>query len=278
MTLTMASFVLYSLLTCSLLIRLTYAHSWVERLMRVELNGTLVGPEGYIRGAVSRQDPGFRDEQMQNRIIPDDALYDDHICKSTQRASNYSIQFPWLAAHPGDLVAVQYQENGHVTLPDEVLKPSSGWVYIYGTSRSLKSDRLSEIHKVWNEEGNGGDQRGRLLAIRPFDDGRCYQINQEIISSTRQRTFAKTAQDPQGADLWCQNDFRLPLDIQNKYTIYWVWDWPSRPSSEFPKGKSEIYTSCADIHLLRGGKNEQVVFIPGQDLNAAAIQEQIEGR
>jgi hypothetical protein len=62
--------------------------------MRVELTGTMTGTAGYIRGAVSRLDPAFNDEQMQNCILPDDKIYDDHICKLTQRIANYSSLFP----------------------------------------------------------------------------------------------------------------------------------------------------------------------------------------
>ena len=140
----------------------------------------------------------------------------------------------------------------------------------------METDKLSEIHKVWDKEGTGGDQRGKLLAVRPFDDGRCYQINQGSLSAERQIAYKKIPQDPQGADLWCQNNIRLSVDAKGEYTLYWVWDWPSRPSCEFPKGKAEIYTSCADIRLIQGTKEGRVSYVAGQDLNSAAIQEQME--
>jgi hypothetical protein len=42
------------------------------------------------------------------------------------------------------------------------------------------------------------------------------------------------------------------------------------------KGKAEIYTSCADIRLIQGTKEGRVSYVAGQDLNSAAIQEQME--
>lgn len=260
------------------------AHSWVERLMRVDLNGTLMGRPGYIRGAVSRLDSSFNDFAMQHQLPPV-ARYDgpmiempDHICKETQVFGNYSQDLPALRASPGDFIALQYQENGHVTLPEITpQKNTSGRVYIYGTSTPSSEDTLLSIHKVWNEDGTGGNGRGRLLAVRPFDDGRCYQINGGIISTERRTKYPKAAMAPQGADLWCQNDIRLPVDISGYFTLYWVWDWPTLPSIEIPAGIPEVYTSCMDIEIAPTIQQGQVKYVGGQDLNFAGIETQLLG-
>ncbi|RYP02627.1 hypothetical protein DL764_005709 [Monosporascus ibericus] len=184
--------------------------------------------------------------------------------------------YPQLKAQPGDFIALQYQENGHVSLPgNSPHKASNSMVYIYGTSSPSKDDRLLSIHRVWNAEGTGGDKRGVLLATRPFDDGKCYQINGEAISTARQKTYYKAPINPQGADLWCQNDLRLPIDIRDSYTIYWVWEWPSIPTDAFPQGQMEIYTSCMDIQILSGVRDGKVSYASGQDLNFAGIEEQM---
>jgi hypothetical protein len=81
-----------------------------ERLMRVGLNGTMIGPPGYARGAASRLDTRFNDEQMQNRILSNEHSYDDYMSKLTQRTANYSSQLPQLSTFPGNIIAVQYQE------------------------------------------------------------------------------------------------------------------------------------------------------------------------
>jgi hypothetical protein len=125
-------------------------------------------------------------------------------------------------------------------------------VFIYGTSSPSKDDRLLSIHRVWNAEGTGGNERGVLLATRSFDDGRCYQINDGPVSSVRQKTNFKVPINPQGADLWCQNDLRLPTNIRDNYTLHWVWEWPTVPTNTVPQGRIEVYTSCMDIQIPSG--------------------------
>ncbi|OAQ60216.1 hypothetical protein VFPPC_10645 [Pochonia chlamydosporia 170] len=267
---------LFSSLIVATFLPCCFAHSWVERLMRINGQGTMVGNPGYARGAISRLAPGFSDLQMQYLLPPDGrvgmpGIYPtDHMCKPSQSIGNYNASLPQLQANPGDYIALQYQENGHVTLPENTpQKNSSGTVYVYGTLYPSNDDTLFSIHKVWNNEGTGGNARGRLLAARPFDDGQCHQINQGNISLQRQTLYAKAAEDPQGADLWCQCDIKLPMDIQDQYTLYWVWDWPSTPTSEFPAGQEEIYTSCMDLAIGDDIQSGKMIYREGQDLNNA---------
>jgi hypothetical protein len=254
------------------------AHSWVERLRVLGLNGSMIGDPGYIRGFVSRSDPDFNDHRMQYHLPPNERtsgagiLPSDHICRESQRAVQTpdDKNFPPLRARPGDYIALQYQENGHVTLPEtSPQKEGSGKIFIYGTQRPSADDKLASIHGVWTEDGTGGDGRGSLLATRPFDDGQCYQINDGKISTSRQTEFSKSPADPQGADLWCQSDIRLPRDVSMMYTLYWVWEWPFKPSDT--KQPADIYTSCMDIYIVP----EEVAFVSGQDLNEMGIRDQM---
>ncbi|KAI0173166.1 hypothetical protein GGR52DRAFT_579936 [Hypoxylon sp. FL1284] len=261
----------------------TTAHSWVEQLRRLDLNGTMVGDVGFIRGDISRSDPAFTDGRLQYLLPPSgrDAtqgiLPSDPICRDTQQtAGSFNPSLPPLQARPGEYIALQYQEDGHVSLPEATPhKANSGTVFIYGTSSPSEDDRLLSIHHVWNTDGTGGDRRGVLLASGPFDDGQCYQINGGSISKERQRTYAKTPVDPQGADLWCQNDLRLPKGIHDNYTIYWVWEWPTAPTDTLPQGRMEIYTSCMDIIILPDVEAGVVSYTKGQDLNFAGIEGQM---
>ncbi|KAK7417671.1 hypothetical protein QQZ08_011557 [Neonectria magnoliae] len=102
----------------------TVAHSWIEQVMRIALSGTLVEPVGYMRGYVGRMDPDFADpanthllppngREVGNVLLPDDAM-----CATAQRTSNYTAEHPMLSAALGDLIALRYQENGHVLLPE----------------------------------------------------------------------------------------------------------------------------------------------------------------
>ncbi|KPM33974.1 hypothetical protein AK830_g12600 [Neonectria ditissima] len=242
----------------------------------------MVGPPGFIRGAVSRDEPSFNDLQMQHLLPPNDRVRpqgvfkSDLMCRDTQTFGNYSLKFPQLEAHPGDYIALQYQENGHVTLlPNSPQKTDSGMIYIYGTTNPHDDDRFVDIHKVWNEEGTGGNGRGMLLKTWSFDDGQCYQLNEGQTSATRQRNYPKAAVQPQGSDLWCQTDIRLPSTTQNTLTIYWVWDFSAPSSPKIPNGKSEFYTSCMDIKLAKENHNYDISFVEGQDLNFAGIKAQL---
>ena len=269
--------------TFLLLLPFAIGHSWVEQLRRLGLNGTMIGDVGYMRGAIPRLDPAFNDLKQQHLLPPPGRnaslgiLPSDPICRDTQQTpGQFHLNRPPLKAWPGDIIALQHQENGHVTLPENTPhKPRKSVLWIYGTSSPSENDRLLSIHHVWDASGKGGDGRGVLLATRQFDDGRCYQINDGPISVERQNAYPKVPTDPQGADLWCQSDLRLPMNIRDHYTIYWVWEWPTIATDKVPWGRMEIYTSCMDIQILAGFQNGTVSYKEGQDLNHAGIEEQM---
>src|SRR5436190_1638040 len=217
-----------ALLSCLLVT--VAGHSWVEQLTVIAPNGTFVGKPGYPRGNVLRTDPSFSDTIMTNLIPPNGRpsgagiLKGDKMCKDNQLTQTQTKGSPRLRAEPGDAVALRYQENGHVTLPqNQPGKPSNrGYVFVYGTSDPQPNDSLLSIHKVWNAEGSGGDRRGILLSVQNFDDGRCYQINGDSISKQRQTEFPHEANQLMGADMWCQQDIALPHDapVGKPFTLY----------------------------------------------------------
>jgi hypothetical protein len=265
---------------------LSRAHTWVEQLTVIASNGTFTGAPGYARGNVLRTSPEFGDPQMTNLIPPDgrstgtEILPTDLMCKSSQTIGNQTSGSPALIANAGDMVALRYQENGHVTLPqNQPGKPANrGTVFIYGTTQPSNSDTLLAIHNVWTTDGKGGDGRGVLLATRNFDDGQCYQINSGTISETRQKEFPHQADSLMGANLWCQSDVALPTSISSStYTLYWVWDWPTAPGTVgFPNGKNETYTTCMDISISSGsGSSQAISFAKNQDINSAAIESEL---
>ena len=269
----------------------SYGHSWVEEVRLINANGTFAPTPGYARGNVKRG-PGFNDDLMTNRIPPtgratgNEILKTDPMCMKSQQTQTQTDGSPVLNAAPGSFIALRYEENGHVTLPQNQLgkPPNRGTVYIYGTTQSSPSDTLLGIHKVWNAQGTGGDKRGKLLATQNFDDGRCYQINGGAISSQRQKEFPHQADPLMGQDLWCQNDIALPSDAPSGklYTLYWVWDWPTLPNIDpnLKSGKPEIYTTCLDIAVDSGSgsggtkpqkRDTAAKYAQGQSLNEAAI-------
>lgn len=264
----------------------TQAHTWVEQLAVIASNGTFTGAPGYARGNVLRTSPEFGDPQMTNLIPPDgrstgtEILPTDLMCKSSQTIGNQTAGSPALIANAGDMVALRYQENGHVTLPqNQPGKPANrGTIFIYGTTQPSNSDTLLGIHNVWTTDGKGGDGRGVLLATRNFDDGQCYQINSGSISKARQKQFPHQANNLMGANLWCQADVTLPTSISSStYTLYWVWDWPTAAGTAgFPNGKNETYTTCMDISISSGpGSSKAISFAKSQDLNSAAIESEL---
>lgn len=265
-----------------MLTSLVICHSWVEQVMRIALNGTLIGPVGYMRGYVGRSDPGFVDHANTHLLPPNGrsegvVLNSDGICSPSQKIGNYSPKYPMLSAAPGDFIALRYQENGHVSLPGSgPPKPENrGTIYIYGTSEPDDNHKVLDIHQKWA----AGREKGRLIATRPFDDGQCYQINNGAISVKRQDNVRKVAKAPQGADLWCQADVRLPRDLPTSgiYTLYWVWDWPTI-TDECKVASPQLYTSCLDIELRTEGISNEgsIAFISNQDPNDRAILEQMQ--
>ncbi|KAF3483910.1 uncharacterized protein GIQ15_03234 [Arthroderma uncinatum] len=257
-------FTITSVVAATCLAALAECHSWVEEL-NVATNGSFVGKKGYIRGHVARTGSGFNDMMMTHRLPPEDRPVDvgmqpsDFMCMPSQRRQRQSGGFPMLEAAPGDIVALMLQENGHVTLPDtQPGKPENrGTVYIYGTQDPRQDEKFLDVHGVWGAGGSGGDGRGRLLASQDFDDGRCYQVNGDKISQSRQQQYPHEPDELTGADLACQHYFPVPKDIKQGsiLTGYWVWIWPTAAGIDpnLPNGKDEIYTSCFDIKIVASG-------------------------
>ncbi|KAI9814686.1 MAG: hypothetical protein M1832_005685 [Thelocarpon impressellum] len=258
----------------------TDAHSWVEQLMVIAPNGSFIGSPGYPRGNVLRKNPSFSDTAMVWLLPPNGRaggkiLDTDAMCRESQKNSQQTEGSPALQAAPGSMVALRYQENGHVTLPETTpgKSPNRGNVSIYGTTQPSSSDTLRSIHKVWTADGSGGDKRGRLLATQSYDDGQCYQVNGGSISGQRQGEFKHPASPESGMDLWCQNDIVLPADAPKgkKYTLYWVWDWPTSAGGAGGQAKEETYTTCMDVDVTNADPPSGQVNFAKQDLAKAGV-------
>ena len=209
-------------LAALVLVAPTTAHSWVEELDVINpQSGMFQGNPGYSRNNTKHTAPGFSDLLMVH-ILPSQGQPSleerdqipaldttgispsDPMCKHTQQTQFQSDGNPRLKAAPGSLVALRYQENGHVTLPQNQpgKPPNRGTVYVYGTTQPKFPERLLDIFGQWNTAGTGGDKRGKLLASQPFDDGYCYQVNGGNISTSRQAEHPHTPSALTGADLW----------------------------------------------------------------------------
>lgn len=261
-----------------------HGHSWIEQLMVIGSNGTFIGSPGFPRGNVLRTSPTFSDPTMVNLIPPNggsNAITSDMaMCKDSQQSETQTANSPRLQAAAGAAVALRYQENGHVTLPqNQPGKPDNrGTLFVYGTTQPQSSDTLLGIHGQWTVDGSGGDKRGVLLSTQNFDDGQCYQVNGGSISQQRQKSFQHEASPLMGSDLWCQQDVALPTDAPSgkPYTLYWVWDWPTAPGTAgLPQGKNETYTTCMDIDVVAGSSQKEMAsgsgFVASQPLDNAAV-------
>jgi hypothetical protein len=222
-------------LSCTSLLHVS-GHFWVEKLTLLSTSELPIGDPGYAHGnsqssrvfisnqvcadlpSVLHTDPSFSDLEMVNLISPNGQsdgphiLDTDKICKDSQSKPIQTNSSPRIKVAARNTVALQYQENGHVTLPEHLSgKPENcETVYIYSTTDSQPNDTLSAIHKVWDVTGNGGDRHGKLLVTQDFDDGRCYQINNGAISKERQIQYPHVPDKLMGADLWCQNNITVP--------------------------------------------------------------------
>ncbi|KAL8855258.1 MAG: hypothetical protein Q9178_008087 [Gyalolechia marmorata] len=280
----------FALVAASLLSSVN-AHSWVEDMNVIAPNGTFVGAPGFPR-ANAKRGPGVNTDKAMVHLLPPNGrpagnkiLDSDPMCMESQQQPKQSDGSPMLNAAAGDMVALRYQENGHVTLPEtqQGKAPNRGTVYIYGTTDPKPDEKFLSIHKVWNPDGTGGDKRGKLLTTQPYDDGQCYQVNGGQISAKRQGEFEHEADPLMGKDVWCQNNFKIPQDAPSgkPYTVYWVWDWDTAPGTAgLPQGLAEKYTTCMDISISQDQSKSQskaantgaAKFADGQDINRAAIQ------
>lgn len=246
----------------------TLAHTWVEEYQVIGPNGSYIGDRGFSRGYTARTDPDFDGDAnilwmlpQLDAVMPDGGVRlrvnaSDSLCHPNQRTSNYiDPRYPKLKAAPGNFVAMKYLENGHVTLPwNQPGKPlEGGTVYVFGTTQPSDDEKIVDVMK-WNKDGNGGDGRGWLLSAQNFDDGRCHQINDCVMSVERQTLFPNMIPDQDAtAEQWCESDVQIPKNVQpGTLTTYWIWQWPTSPESEcvYPDGKDEYYTTCADFEIV----------------------------
>ena len=291
-----------ALAALALVVSPSLQHSWVEEMDVIDpKTGTFTGTPGYCRNNTKRTVPGFSDPLMvhilpgqgqpsieERDTIPATDLTgitnNDKMCKMTQQTAYQADGSPRLQAAPGALVSLRYQENGHVTLPqNQPGKPKNrGTVYIYGTTQPKFPELFLDVFGKWTADGTGGDRRGRLLATQPFDDGYCFQVNGGDISTARQAAHPHEPDQLMGANLWCQNNIAIPTDAATgkPFTLYWVWDWPTEPGVDpnLPKGKAEIYTTCMDVDIVakpaskrRVKARQQPAPSAGGNLNSAAI-------
>lgn len=235
------------------------SHSWIEQMNVIGSDGNYTGNAGYPRGYCERASSGCSDVNMTYLLPPDSAGRtrvngSDLVCMQTQRQANSnSPQFPSLNAQPGDMVAMKYLENGHVSLPqNQEGKPgSAGLVYVYATTKPSPNQTLLDVLS-WTT--NNSLAQGRLLTVQNFDDGRCYQINSGTISQARQKEFPDPIPGQPGTshEQWCESDIQVPTDAQaGSLAVYWVWQWPTLPNMDpgIPNGKDEIYTTCSDFQI-----------------------------
>ncbi len=245
----------------------TLAHTWIEEYQVIGPNGSYIGDRGFSRGYTARTDPDFDGDAnvlwllpQNTAVMPDGAVRlrinaTDSLCHPNQRTSNYTDpRYPMLKASPGSFVAMKYLENGHVTLPwNQPGKPiHGGTVYVFGTTKPIADEKIVNVMK-WTPDGTGGDGRGWLLSIQNFDDGRCHQINDCVLSVERQALYPNMIPGQNvSTEQWCESDVQIPTNLKpGKLTTYWVWQWPTAPeaSCTYPQGKDEYYTTCADFEI-----------------------------
>ncbi|KNG45173.1 hypothetical protein TW65_08010 [Stemphylium lycopersici] len=246
-----------------------HSHSWGEQLRNIDDKGNYVGAYGYARGMVDRGQTGpdgkstddtmtwrMPESNTQGKIFIDDQQL---LCPPTQREQKQSENFPRLKAAPGGFIAIRYQENGHVTLPqNNPDKPEKGGtVYVYGTKEPKTDEKLIDVLQ-WTQDAQGGDKRGVLLAMNDYDDGRCYLNNDSPVAQERKSAdpayMANTPQTgPANSVMYCETDVKLPDDVEldKTYTLYWVWQWTSLPGKTpgLDQGKDEYYSTCMDVDV-----------------------------
>ncbi|KAF2265474.1 hypothetical protein CC78DRAFT_567539 [Lojkania enalia] len=237
-------------------------HTWIEQLRNIDDNGNYFGEPGYPRGFIGKSDDGFNSPLMQ-QLVPQQGAFitpENLLCHERQRQQQQSSeQYPRLRAKAGGFIAMRYTENGHVSkvLIDPLGKPEHGGViFVYGTTEPKEDEKLMDVLQ-WTQDGQGGDKRGVLLGANNFDDGRCYELNEQPIAQERAARIpnfheGQVSNGKGNFQLPCETDVQLPKDVQSRkpYTLYWVWQWPTDPKKKPDAGaKDEYYTTCMDIEF-----------------------------
>lgn len=291
----------------------TASHSWIEEARKIAANGTFVGEPGYARGWFARTDPGWSDVPHVQRLPYDGSAFYTADMNINKYEYTDKPKMPMLEAAPGDFIALLHTENGHTTLPENnPAKPlNRGTIYIYGTKEPKAEEKLLDVHLAWNRDGTGGDGRGRLLATRNYDDGKCFQAGAQEMVQERVQEFKDMGADP-NKELKCQTDLQLPEDLEadSIYTLYWYWDWPdlnpdaidqeATKNGQFPwagtfmRGetdpngftmdaiaKNESYSSVIDIKITGeatgalSAKGDVNSFMGTQDIYNMAVESQL---
>lgn len=250
-------------------------HSWVDRLYLLDADGKAIGKPGRIRGfgmipsnrkapmlidvvprsvtTANLEDTFLIPSNLAGRpyIIPTDLL-----CRESQRVWNYTMAYPPLNATAEGAIMLQYNENGHITIPannppNRQGKSGAGSVYVYGTQAPSAEEKIMDVHKIWTKDAK---DRGSLLGLFDFDDGKCYQYSLRSAIEAERATLhlPPSGDEEQGKDLWCSITVHLPQQAQmGVYTLYWVWDWS--PTGQ--DGARQIYTSCMDVLISTSSTN-----------------------
>ncbi|KAH7347085.1 hypothetical protein BKA66DRAFT_432817 [Pyrenochaeta sp. MPI-SDFR-AT-0127] len=271
-----------------------FGHTWIEQLRNINEQGEYVGEYGYPRGMVSKTDPGFNGFSMnielpayQGRVYINE---DTPLCHPSQTKQVQSQdKYPRLQAVPGGFIAMRYQENGHVTKPDNQKgKPEKGGtIFVYGTTEPRENEKLVNVLQ-WTEDGQGGNKRGVLLTTNDFDDGRCYETNETPVSQERRKSDPNFAMGqvvdgvPGNYPLMCETNVQLPKTaaLDETYTLYWVWQWNTAPGGVdpgLPEGKDEYYTTCMDVDVasadvaMAADAKQKYALGPQQDAMSVAV-------
>lgn len=239
------------------------SHSWVEQLSNIASDGSYTR-YGYPRGFVDKGRDSNFDQSTNMWLLPPSGQIPNVInssnllCHPSQRTPIQAPGFPRLQALAGGMVAMRYAENGHVTIPGGgkglVGKPAKGGtVFVFGTRHPHAEEKIFDVLR-WTRDGSGGDQRGLLLTAQNFDDGRCYQLKDEVaLASVRKAQTPNPVVGQPGSEheLLCETDVQLPEDahVGSPYTLYWVWQWPTTSRTDY-QGNDEYYTSCVDVDMV----------------------------
>lgn len=259
-------------------VQVVLAHSWVETVQHISSTGAFIGAPGYAMGHMNRTDAGFADVNVQNKIL--DLTSNPSLCRDFSGGGYTNTAYPPLTAAPGDTLAMTWLENGHVTDPTLTSRGyRSGNVMIYGTSASVSNISVNDALYVWNVDGTGGDQNGKLLASHFYDDGQCYQ-NRGAAGAAYPIWVQRSAKYGADIELPCRASFQLPSDLATSgtYTVAWVWDWPQNPNEA--GNTTEIYTSCATINLSASSSSNSsrvkaIKVATNLNVMSAALQSQI---
>ncbi|KAF9128116.1 hypothetical protein BGW39_005333 [Mortierella sp. 14UC] len=211
-------FALTLLLTSTLLMTVTQAHSWVDCVKTLK-SGTCAG---YPTNYPTRSNPDINTIYTylisnRNNAAPlcKPGTQDTFLLNKDKR-NHLPPSLPFAKAYPGETLTMNWQANGHLVRAGSGTKVTVFW--------TGKSNKVLKTRKDISRAGTSGSP-AKVLSVFDFaNPGNC--------------------KDPNNANTECTGKLTIPKNTApGRYQFVWWWPFDKNPVGE-------EYTTCFEINVV----------------------------